>query len=276
MNGKVLITIDVEDWFQVENLRKVFEPSIWDSQEYRVEKNIDRILQLLSDKDTKATFFVLGVLAKKFPNMVKKIASENHEIGSHGYSHIMLSNLSNEQIYEDLKSSKDIIENLISKKVKGFRAPVFSITDKTYYILSELGYEYDSSLYLFDLHDRYGKVDISLFDKKDGILLNHNSGIKELTMPMVKKLGKSIPWAGGGYFRLIPYYIYKNGINNFLKKNDYFMFYMHPWEIDNQQPRINEISMLNYFRHYYGLSSTYSKLESLLNDFECCKVEDIL
>lgn len=276
MSGKLLLTIDVEDWFQVENLRPVFHPDSWDSQEYRVEYNIDRILELLSKNSTKATFFVLGNLALKFPNMIKKIANENHEIASHGYGHIMLTDLSDEEIYEDLKNSKQILEELTSKKVIGYRAPAFSITDRAYNILYELGYEYDSSLYLFSLHDRYGKVDTSLFDKREGIHLLHQSGIKELTMPMMKKLSKNIPWAGGGYFRLIPYGMYRDGINKFLSENEYFMFYMHPWEIDDKQPRVKEISKFNYFRHYYGLGNTYSKLQKLLNDFECYRVKDIL
>lgn len=273
MSTKVLLSIDVEDWFQVENLRPAFPPESWSKQEYRVLNNMDKILSLLSEKSVKCTFFCLGNIAERFPSLIKRISDEGHEIASHGYNHIMLTEMSNDEIYEDLKVSKHILEDLTGDAVIGYRAPAFSITDEAYNILFKLGYEYDSSLYQFSMHDRYGMVNLNNFEPVNSTVLKHASGITEFTMPIVNYFKQNIPWAGGGYFRIFPYPVYKKGVHKFLSEHQKFVFYMHPWEIDDTQPKIKSISKFNYFRHYYGLNSALSKLTKLIGDFNCDTIE---
>jgi len=272
-SGKVLLTIDVEDWFQVESMRSKFPLSSWSTQAYRVEANVDRILSLLSQKNTSATFFCLSNIAEIFPEMIRSIYAEGHEIASHGHSHQMLDELSDNEVRMELKKSKEILEDIIGDEVYGYRAPTFSIRDSVYPILEETGYVYDSSLNLFRHHDKYGSIDLSNFREiSKGILECNSSKIKVLTVPTLRKLGLDIPWGGGGYFRLVPNFLYKKGVNNYLKKHDFFMFYMHPWEIDPCQPRVRGIGLGNYFRHYNRLRDTYKNLSSLLSDFQCVSV----
>lgn len=274
MKKKVLMSVDVEDWFQVETMREKFPLKSWKFQSYRVENNINRILDLFDQSDTKATFFCLGGLAKKFPDMIRLIHSEGHEIASHGSSHQMLNELSDKQVRIELFESKAVLENIIGDQVFGFRAPTFSIRDSIYPLLKEAEYTYDSSLNLFKHHDKYGSVDMKNFREISPGFLEHKLGIKVLTIPTLKSLGLEIPWGGGGYFRLIPYYLYKKGVQHYLGKDDFFMFYMHPWEIDQSQPRVKGLSMGSYFRHYNGLNRTYGNLKSFLKDFHCTSIAD--
>jgi polysaccharide deacetylase family protein (PEP-CTERM system associated) len=269
---KFLMTIDVEDWFQVESMRKIFPLSSWNSQAYRVEKNVNKILYLLDIKNTKATFFCLGCIAEIFPGLIKLIHSEGHEVASHGYSHQMLNKLSNDEIKLELQKSKEILENITGEGVYGYRAPTFSVSERVYPILNETGYTFDSSLNLFKYHDKYGAVHLANFKEVSKGILEHNSGIKIFTIPTIEKLGVDVPWGGGGYFRLLPYSLYKRGVESHLNDFDFFMFYMHPWEIDYTQPKVKGIGVSNYFRHYNGLKYTYAKLSSLLDDFNCMSI----
>lgn len=265
---KIIVTIDVEDWFQVESMRGKFPIDTWESQQYRVERNVERILYLLEEKGASATFFCLANIAEKFPSLISSIHESGHEIASHGYNHVMLNQLSDDEITEDLYKSKNILENIICSHVDGYRAPTFSIASHVYPILKKLGYKYDSSLNLFQGHDRYGSVNPLEFENLENGILMHNSGIREFTIPTISKFGASIPWGGGGYFRLLPYFVYKKGVQSYLNYNDFFMFYLHPWELDPDQPKISDISLSNKFRHYNNLARTYEKFSSLLNDFK--------
>jgi len=271
---KMLITIDVEDWFQVESMRTKFPLSSWSSQAYRVEKNVNKILFLLNKKNTKATFFCLGRIAEIFPALIKLIHSEGHEIASHGYSHQMLNKLSDDEIRLEFRKSKEILEDIIGEGVYGYRAPTFSIRESVYPLLNETGYTYDSSLNLFKYHDKYGSVNLANFREISKGILEHSSGVKIFTIPTIEKMGVEVPWGGGGYFRLIPYFLYKKGVESYLNEYDFFMFYMHPWEIDNAQPRVKDIGLSNYFRHYNGLKYTYTNLSSLLDDFNCMSISN--
>jgi len=271
---KILMTIDVEDWFQVESMRKKFPLTSWSSQAYRVEKNVNKILSLLDEKSTKATFFCLGNIAEMFPGLIKLIHSEGHEIASHGYSHQMLNSLSDDEIRLELRMSKEILESIIGEGVYGYRAPTFSIREGVYHLLNETGYTYDSSLNLFKHHDKYGSVNLANFKKISNGILKHSSSIQIFTIPTIEKLGVEVPWGGGGYFRLIPYFLYKKGIESYFNDNDFFMFYMHPWEIDNAQPRVKDIGLSNYFRHYNSLKYTYTNLSYLLDDFNCMSISN--
>jgi polysaccharide deacetylase family protein (PEP-CTERM system associated) len=169
--NSVYLTIDVEDWFQVENLRPAFPISVWDKQEWHVEANTERLLQILEDNNSTATFFVLGIVAEKFPSLVCKIKQAGHEIASHGYSHRLLYDLSEDELFEELDSSKKILEDITGQKVNGFRAPSFSITEQAIDLMSDTGYKYDSSYNDFGSHDRYGQLELENWN-----LLNQGIG----------------------------------------------------------------------------------------------------
>ncbi len=260
----IAITVDVEDWFQVENLRDAYPVESWPKQKYRVERNVNFILDALDTNSAKATFFVLGIIAERFPELVRQIGARGHDVESHGYGHIMLTAMSEHDIFDDLQKSKRILEDITGHRVRGFRAPSFSITDHALEMLAELEYEYDSSVYEFSLHDRYGKVDTTRFNKETGTAWRHDSGIMEFPLPMLNVLGIRMPWAGGGYFRLIPKPLFLLGVKAFLKRHDRYVFYMHPWEIDPDQPRVKSLPRLNYFKHYYGLADAAGKLDALM------------
>lgn len=270
----ILVTIDVEDWFQVETMRGIFPADTWGSQQYRVEKNVEKILIMLNEVGAGATFFCLGSIAEKFPNLISLIHESGHEVASHGYGHVMLNQMSDTEITEDLYKSKEILESIICSEVNGYRAPTFSIKSGLFTILRKLGYKYDSSLNLFKGHDKYGSVDLKEFDNLENGILRHNSGITEFTIPTISKFGVSIPWGGGGYFRLFPYYFYKKGVQHYLTDNDLFMFYLHPWELDPLQPKVRGLSFFSKFRHFNNLAYTEQRFFSLLNDFKCISIRD--
>lgn len=256
----VAITIDVEDWFQVENLRSVYDHSKWNSAESHVEKNTEKILEVLAEKNIKATFFVLGWIAQKYRSSVRKISEEGHEIASHGFSHVLNYNLSLTELREDLDRSKKLLEDIVGKEVIGYRAPSFSINDKVLGILAELGYKYDSSFNSFSIHDRYGTISNFVLNRP----FVHDSGIVEFPMP-VMNLGKfSVPISGGGYFRIYPFWLFKLLVKRYLEKNDLYVFYLHPWEIDAEQPVVRNIPLTYKIRHYTGLSRCLEKFGRFL------------
>ena len=400
MNHYFLLTIDVEDWFQVENFKEYIPFTSWSSYELRVEKNTHRILDLLdsyygqrtmdhrhkktsyqpsavssqpqdnlyqtrshnskfntdhgqqstdppasqaialragnvpenktsfrqrriaispfypeTEKATKkskkssksclttpkATFFVLGWLAERLPNLVREIHSRGHEVASHGYYH----NLCNEQSHEDLKTdlcdSKSLLEDIIGNQVYGYRAPSFAINNDILKIIEDCGYFYDSSYNSFAMHGRYGQISVSQNGKK-GIALqiprNRNpdfigkhatrntqheffyelpisnlhfrtpfSYVLSAISSEQNRGGFVLPWGGGGYFRLIPFPLFKIGVKRILGKENAYLFYFHPWEIDPEQPKVNQASSFYKFRHYTNLNKTYSKLSKLIGSF---------
>ena len=281
----ILLTIDVEDWFQVENFRRSIPFSSWSSCELRVEKNTNQILDLLDNftstqnskfkiqNSIKATFFVLGWIAERLPGLVREIHSRGHEVASHGFLHKRCFSCSSEELKNDLADSKSLLEDIIGDRVWGYRAPSFSINLDMLKIVEECGYLYDSSYNSFALHGRYGQVDFSQNDRK-GIAIqisktqNPKSKIlSELPVSNIK-LGKCIlPWGGGAYFRLIPYPLFKLGVASVLRKTGCYLFYLHPWEIDPKQPRVHGIKMLVRLRHYSNLKRTSVKLKRLIRDF---------
>jgi len=257
------LSFDVEDWFQVENLREACPVEKWDTYELRVEKSVTRILELLSQYNTKATFFILGWIAERLPHLVKEIAVLGHEVASHGYNHEIVCYLSKEEFESDLLKSKSILENIINQPVIGYRAPNFSITNESLWaidILARHGFRYDSSIFPVSFHDRYG------FRAKVDGPFTFNNGLKELPLTTYS-LGKmNIPIAGGGYFRLMPYSIFRWFLKRVNKSGRHFIFYLHPWEIDEGQPRLN-IKYNFRIRHYLNLDKTYGRLEKLLAEF---------
>jgi len=362
MGSTLLLTIDVEDWFQVENFKQYFPFSLWSSQELRVEKNTHRLLDLLdsidascssqfnlngsylagrkenynepsninhrkhneadlvdSDHDTsklkkesdhlpagvafgrfcpenckwsmksgkhyqscqrdgspKGTFFILGWLAKKLPHLIREIHARGHEVASHGYSHNLCYNCGDKELREDLSKSKKLLEDIIGSSVYGYRAPSFSINNDVLKIIEGCNYLYDSSFNSFSMHGRYGQPELSSY-KKDGIVLKLSESFYELPISNFQFsifnsrfpiLNSVWPWGGGGYFRLFPSRLFEKGVKSILKKDGAYLFYMHPWEIDPEQPRVSEASALFKFRHYINLKNCESKLYDLINCFK--------
>ncbi|MCK5098213.1 MAG: DUF3473 domain-containing protein [Desulfobacteraceae bacterium] len=264
----ILLTFDVEDWFQVENFKKYIDFSTWDSFELRVETNTIKILDLLDSFPfkPKATFFILGWIAKKLPNLVLEIHKRGHEVASHGYNHHLCPDISQQKLIDDLKSSKHLLEDIINTKVKGYRAPSFAINDTILKIIQQAGYTYDSSFNSFSGHGRYGTIDLSSASKKDAAY-KINDHFFELPVSNIKIKKKVFPLGGGGYFRLIPFIFFKQGMKSVLKKDKAFVFYAHPWEFDPSQPRVKKASTGFKFRHYINLHKTEAKLKALINSF---------
>ncbi len=267
--GPILLTFDVEDWFQVENFKSYIEFSTWNSFELRVEKNTHNILDFLDSFPfkPKATFFVLGWIAQKCPNLVREIQSRGHEIASHGFNHHLCANLTPQDLLEDLKTSKFLLEDMTGSPVFGYRAPSFAVNDTVLCSIEQAGYTYDSSYNSFSAHGRYGTIDLSAAPKKDG-LFKISDRFYELPLSNLKLMRKIFPLGGGGYFRLYPFPFFKLGMKLVLKKDSAFVFYAHPWEFDPEQPRVEQASTGFKFRHYINLDKTETKLKNLINSFQ--------
>ena len=288
----ILLTIDVEDWFQVENFKNYIPFSSWPSYELRVEKNSHRILDLLDSitlepssllasqlpsrqNSPKASFFVLGWLAERLPGLVREIHSRGHEVASHGYNHNLCNQQSCEDLKKDLKDSKKLLEDIIGSQVYGYRAPSFAINNDILQVIEDCGYLYDSSYNSFAMHERYGRLDLSKNENK-GVAVKISNNFYELPISNIKfsiQNSKSraqnlqLPWGGGGYFRIIPLSLFKMGVNSILNKYKAYIFYMHPWEIDSKQPRIKEASYFVKFRHYINLHKNAYRFSSFIKYF---------
>jgi len=272
----ICLSFDVEDWFQVENLREKFPPQTWNKCELRVESNTRKILDLLDKYDVKATFFVLGWIAERKPGLVKEIHSRGHEIASHGYGHIINYELNREEIYEDIKKSKELLESITDDKVVGYRAPNFSVTQDVIDALTTRGFEYDSSYHPFSGNQRYGQL---VTNEKGIFKLNEN--LTEIPMSVWKSKFFELSIAGGGYFRLYPYHLFRKLTSSYLKKNDYMIMYFHPWEFDPEQPRVRDVKFSYRFRQYVGLNNNLWKLERLVREarnksFRFSKLGDLI
>lgn len=259
------LSFDVEDWFNVENLREACPAGSWDSFELRVEANTDRILGLLAKHGAKATFFVLGWIAEKRPGLVKSIADAGHEVASHGYSHQLITRMTKESFRDDVERSKRLLEDITGLKVAGYRAPNFSITDSTAWALDILrgaGFEYDSSIFPTSFHDRYG------FKNIDGCgIFKFENGLAEIPLSVYRIAGFNFPVAGGAYFRLLPYAALRAAYRGMNRGGKPFVFYLHPWEMDEGQPRV-DVKASYRLRHYGNIARTAHKMERLLGDFE--------
>ncbi len=272
------LTIDVEDYFQVEAFASVIDPQNWKDYPSRVGLNTKKILDILDESQTKATFFCLGWVAERQPHLIKEIAARGHEIASHGYDHQPVYRKSPQTFRADVKETKQILEDLTGKPVSGYRAPTYSITKKTLWaleILAEEGYRYDSSIFPIK-HDLYGIPDAPRFPFNINTF-HVKTKLIEFPLTTLRILNLNIPIAGGGYFRLFPYTFIKKAlrhINN--KEKQPFIFYLHPWELDPNQPRINHISWRSRFRHYVNLDKTEGKFRKLLSDFRFSTVLEVL
>lgn len=258
-----LLTFDVEEWFQVENLKSAIPSEDWSKKKSSVIQNTNYILDILKEYDLKTTFFVLGWLAEKYPEMISSIHSAGHEIACHGFAHELTFELTEEELRKDIKKSKNILEDIIDSPVLGYRSPSFSIHQKTFQILKENKFRYDSSYNPFTLNSRYGRLEHPLGKISNGCYkIDH--GLYEIPVSTVVINNFNIPIAGGGYFRLFPFFLSKLLIKKRLRDEGMLNFYLHPWEFEPAQPRIKNIPLTYRFRHYYGLQQTAKKFRKLI------------
>ena len=271
-----VMSVDVEDYYQVSAFAKSVDTNDWEQHESRVVSNTHKLLDMFSEKNIKATFFVLGWVADREPELVKEIHRQGHEVASHGYSHQLIYNQSQKVFKEETIKSKKLLEDLIGEKVLGYRAASYSITKRNLWaldVLAEAGFVYDSSIFPIR-HDRYGIADAKTIPHK---LATPNGG-ELIEFPLTtRRIAKmNIPVAGGGYFRLYPYFLTRHFLKAVNKKQDeQFVFYLHPWEVDPQQPRI-EASWFSKFRHYNNLEKCESRLNNLIDDFPFATMKSVL
>ena len=264
------MTIDVEDYFQVEAFASTIERNDWESLPRRVERNTERLLQILSDGGVEATFFVLGWVAERHPDLVRRVVAAGHEVASHGSSHVRVDCQSPEEFRDDIRRSKQVLEDLAGVPVRGYRAPTFSIGGASKWahaILAEEGYRYSSSVYPVK-HDLYGTPEAprTPFSPVPGML--------EIPLTAVRMLGIAIPASGGGYFRLLPYHLTSGLLNRARRVNrSPAVFYLHPWEIDPEQPRQQSAPWKSRFRHYLNLDRTEPRLRRLLRNFAWTRMD---
>jgi len=362
-----ILTIDLEDYFQVHAFSDVIKYEDWDNLECRIESNTDRLLEILNEvtdnsklktqnsklndslpipqhlsisanasrlakdylgsspcamrsapcESPKGTFFILGWIAERYPGLVKRIQEEGHEIACHGYAHKLIYTQSKEEFRKDIRKAKAILEDITGSEVIGYRAPSYSITNKSQWafeVLIEEGFKYDSSIFPIH-HDFYGMPDAPRFPfvislngnnnvefsilnfelntTQDSKLITQNSQLEisnsfthslinsraliEFPLSTVKLLGQNFPISGGGYFRLFPYSLIRRGLKNINQKEQKpFIFYIHPWELDFEQPRIKEVRLRSRFRHYVNLNKTESKFKKLLSDFQFSSIKELL
>ncbi|WDP93292.1 MAG: DUF3473 domain-containing protein [Desulfobacter sp.] len=264
----ILLTFDVEDWFQVENFKDYIEFSTWNNFELRVERNTHRILDFLDSFvfEPKATFFILGWIAKRCPDLVREIHSRGHEVASHGFDHHLCTNLRSNQLVLDLVDSRKLLEDISGRQVTGYRAPSFAVSHKTLAAIQKAGYLYDSSYNSFSAHGRYGVLDLPNENRINGFYKLSNE-LYEIPISNLRVGDKIFPLGGGGYFRLFPLSLFKFGMHQVFKQQDVFLFYAHPWEFDPGQPRVRQASNWFKFRHYINLNKTENKLKTLIGNF---------
>jgi polysaccharide deacetylase family protein (PEP-CTERM system associated) len=267
------LTIDVEDYFQVSALARYIPRSEWDSQESRIERNVERILHLLADYDARATFFTLGWIAERYPQLVRRIVDGGHELASHGFAHRRATEQSPEAFFSDIHLAKIVLEDICGTEVRGYRAPSFSIGESNawaFECIQRAGYLYSSSVYPIR-HDHYGTPDAPRFahDVREGLV--------EMPITTMRLFGRNWPAGGGGYFRLLPYAMSRWLLRRVNQVDQQpVIFYFHPWEIDAAQPRIPGIDARTRFRHYVNLQRTERRLRQLLFDFEWGRLDEVL
>jgi len=266
------MSIDVEDYFQVSAFAPYIARGEWDARECRVERNIERILALLAEHRTQATFFTLGWIAERYPQLVRAIVDQGHELASHGYGHQRASDLSPAEFADDIGRAKKLLEDIGGHEVLGYRAPSFSIGEGNLWAfdsLLEAGYRYSSSVYPIK-HDHYGMPDSPRF------AYPVREGLLEVPVTTLRLFNKNLPSSGGGYFRLLPYALSRWLIQQVNARDQQSaVFYFHPWEIDEAQPRIAGIDSKTRFRHYVNISRTHDRIGQLLSDFSWGRMDEI-
>jgi len=269
-----LASFDVEDWFHAENVRASLTGAAWSSLEARVERNTHEVLDILAGTGAKATFFVLGWIARRHPALVRRMVSEGHEVASHSDVHARLDRLSRDALARDLATARDSLEQITGLPVWGLRAPNFSIGDAVLDCLAEAGYWYDSSFYQFKAHDRYGRLATPI--DPDTAVVSVRPGLLELPMSRVGIGPCVVPWSGGGYFRAIPFRVFRWGVAKRLRAQSWFMFYFHPWELDSEEVPPRGMPRLLRRRAYGGRGRMRRDLRRLLTEFGSARIDDTL
>ncbi len=266
------LTIDVEDYFQVSAFAPHIDRSTWDSCECRVERNVGHILDMLAERQTRATFFTLGWIAERYPHLIRSIVEHGHELASHGYGHERASDLTEAAFMQDITRSKALLEDLCGVEVRGYRAPSFSIGEGNLWAfdcLLRAGYRYSSSIYPIR-HDHYGMPDSPRFAHEV------RPGLLEVPITTLRMLNRNLPSSGGGYFRLLPYPLSRWMLARVNRDDAQAgVFYFHPWEIDVDQPRIAGIGAKTRFRHYVNIHRMETRLGRLLEDFAWGRMDEI-
>ncbi len=259
------MTVDVEDYFQVQAFASVIDRAAWDAIPCRVEANMDRILQQFDSAGVTATFFTLGWIADRYPAVVRRIVAAGHELASHGYGHARADGQTPDEFRADVRRARGVLQDLSGAPVVGYRAPTFSIGSRNpwaFDVLDEEGYAYSSSVYPVQ-HDLYGMPDAPRFPYRPAA-----GSLLEIPMTTVRLGGRNLPCAGGGYFRLMPYALFRALLRRFNRVDAASgVFYFHPWEIDPGQPRVAAASRMSRFRHTVNLSAMHGRLDHLLRDF---------
>ena len=271
---KNAMTVDVEDYFQVGAFENDIDRGDWEKLECRVERNVDVILNMFDDHGVKATFFTLGWIAERYPHIIRKIVEGGHELASHGMSHMRVSDQSRAEFTEDVVSSKKLLEDIGGIAVKGYRAPSFSIGENNLWaldVLFESGYKYSSSIYPIR-HDHYGMPSAPRF----AFSPTKTQDFLEMPVTTVEVMGRKIPCGGGGYFRLLPYFISRAALRRVNEKDgESCIFYFHPWEIDPGQPRQKQAGLKSKFRHYTNLGVMEGKIRKVLTEFNWGRMDEI-
>jgi len=265
-------SVDLEDWFCVQNLSEVIDHDQWERCESRIEEATSRVLAVLERHRVHATFFVLGWIARHHPDLVRRIAEAGHEIASHGFAHLLVRESTPERFHKDLTDSLQAIRDATGAHVLGYRAPSFSVStdlDWMFDILAGEGIRYDSSIFPFYFHPDYGNTSSHLWP------WNITDRIVEFPMGCFRVMGMNVPCCGGGYFRAMPYPFIRYGIRKCNGEGRPIVFYVHPWELDPAQPRVS-LPWSKRFRHYVHLSRTEERLDNLLAEFEFDTVSSVL
>ncbi len=267
------LSVDVEDWFQVGAFENVIERKDWGSLECRVERNTDAVLGLFEDAGVKATFFTLGWIAERYPQLIRRIADAGHEVASHGWDHKRVFLMSAPDFASDLTRARNMLEDISGAKVTGYRAPSFSIDKRTPWAhdaLAEAGYAYSSSVAPV-VHDHYGWPEAPRFAFKPV----SGGSLIELPVTTAKFAGRTLAAGGGGFFRLLPYGFSRWAIRQVNAAGQPAIIYFHPWEIDPGQPRVANAPIKSKIRHYTNLSVMAAKLKRLVDDFEWGRVDEV-
>lgn len=259
-----ILTFDIEDWFHLLDHHATESENEWCNFPSRIHQNVDRVLSILENSNTRATFFILGWIAEKYPEVVKKISNLGYELGSHTHLHKLIFNQDDKSFKKDLERSIKTLEDISGQNIKYFRAPGFSITENTKWVFDELvklGIKIDCSI--FPANRSYGGF--PNFGNAEPTIININGQyIKELPINMCSVFGLNFVFSGGGYFRLLPYWI----IKLFMENSNYVMSYFHPRDFDYEQPVLKDLSRLRRFKSYYGLKGSLHKIEKLIKDFK--------
>jgi polysaccharide deacetylase family protein (PEP-CTERM system associated) len=274
-NTAFYLTIDVEEYYHAEVFSGIVVPDELKKYPSHVEKNTMDLIRLFTDCNVRGTFFVLGTVAKKYPGIIKAILKSGNEIASHGNEHRMITKMSPKEFQEDVRISKQILEDMTGMEVQGYRAPTFSVVEKTdwaYEILLSEGFRYSSSVFPIR-HDRYGWPEFGVFPRK--MAISGDRWIWELPLSVIRIGGANLPFGGGGYLRLYPMSLTKYFFRRLLRDDRPAVVYIHPWEIDREHPRV-AMPILKRIRHYVGISGMEEKVRELLRSFPFGRMDEFI